>query len=1001
MFNHLCNEFGLLPCGKQKMQKEKKVDELEALGPVQSRQILLEPMMKLYDREAVTEAECENANRLKKRIKIYHRSFLLRLIVRFGLKTFLEHFTRPLVEAVGGYHDFDSTASSGIRASSSMAGGNYGDVDESVDDALYPGNALSPLDEDSSLDSERNATESRTETEEDAGISARPETEVFVFEGEDSETEDTAESKTLHNSLLIDQLSIDEQTTTADELPLDDGQGHAANPRSPTIDIPPASLAVGEGEGEAHWRSRQLSDDSSSCGGAAMEYTKLYVREVCEVSGESAVWLAHRLGPMLSARFLTRDLLRMLALCYTGADNLATLPAVQQAAAAAAQQSGNAAPQMVLVGDEAAGKVLECLALITALYGDQFVVLQFLPHIGDLISLCKRKLTLNLEGGLISCLVLFKHVLPFISDAVLAEILQDVILKTVIQPCVRLVSSSRLCLPSCGVARCVLAVRLLECIYTLAVRLTTVEQRLQLVNTLQRYFLAFSKPRLHQCASRHSATARSDEKDGASRVREYDSADSCSPPRASSPSAASKTSSSDDQRSKTLEEIKKVLGPSLAYLSFTTFANFFGEGFMEQTLKNYDLIQELCRQYKQEQASLGQPVPGPIDIPYILESQPDTADEVGSFGTVIGNRIDLKEPIAKSSSPGIAGSVEDAGLVQKRMDNSNRHLKGNWLAYWEHEIGRSGKDTRFNVKQIKLQSFGGHTNSIRALHVLDNENSFFSASRDKTVKLWSLRSQGDGTSTTSPQYTYSGHRKCVVSLAFVWRVRLAASSDSVVHVWDPFVGRRLGYSCARLAPVNLVRALPAPSACLLAATMDAAVKLLDARTAMGLGDIKVSLNATGGVIRCMAVSQGKHWVALGQASGQLTILDLRTGTVLASWRGHEGEVLQLAAVDDQTIVSSSLDQAVSVWNAADGKLICHMKGPTEPFHCLSVQGGELISGTTANRVGVHTAFDAAATYTSTRLRTDSLKGVLTVMEVLPLNRLILLGADTGAISLIC
>ncbi|XP_039291120.1 WD repeat-containing protein 81-like [Nilaparvata lugens] len=312
---------------------------------------------------------------------------------------------------------------------------------------------------------------------------------------------------------------------------------------------------------------------------------------------------------------------------------------------------------------------------------------------------------------------------------------------------------------------------------------------------------------------------------------------------------------------------------------------------MEQTLKNYDLIQELCRVYRREQASLGQPVPGPIDIPYIVESQPDTADEVGSFGTVIGNRIDLKEPIAKSSSPGIVGSVEDAGLIQRRMENSNRHLKGNWLAYWEHEIGRSGKDTRFNIKQIKLQSFGGHSNSVRALHVLDNENSFLSASRDKTVKLWSLRSQGDGTSTTAPQWTYTGHRKCVVSLAFVPGVRLAASSDSEVHLWDPFVGRLVSHSDSRqLPPVNLLKALPAPSHCLLAATMDATLKLFDARSLINNGEIKVSMNATGGVIRCMAVSESRHWVAVGQASGQLTIIDLRTGGVLASWRGHEGEV---------------------------------------------------------------------------------------------------------------
>jgi WD repeat-containing protein 81 len=73
------------------------------------------------------------------------------------------------------------------------------------------------------------------------------------------------------------------------------------------------------------------------------------------------------------------------------------------------------------------------------------------------------------------------------------------------------------------------------------------------------------------------------------------------------------------------------------------------------------------------------------------------------------------------------------------------------------------------------------------------------------------------------------------------------------------------------------------------------------------------------------VGPSGHWVAVGQSSGCLTILDIRTGMILASWKGHEGEVLQLVAANDNILVSSSLDQTVSVWAASDGKLNFHMK----------------------------------------------------------------------------
>lgn len=133
---------------------------------------------------------------------------------------------------------------------------------------------------------------------------------------------------------------------------------------------------------------------------------------------------------------------------------------------------------------------------------------------------------------------------------------------------------------------------------------------------------------------------------------------------------------------------------------------------------------------------------------YVIPMDRDVAENVESidkgvcsFGniSVIGNRFEIQKDDARSHSTpemGIGASRETSC-----PSSAGRQLRGNWLAYWEHEIGRPEKDTIFNIKQIKLQNFNGHTNSVRCLYVLDNENSFMSGGRDKTVKLWSLRSQ--------------------------------------------------------------------------------------------------------------------------------------------------------------------------------------------------------------------------------------------------------------------
>ena len=83
--------------------------------------------------------------------------------------------------------------------------------------------------------------------------------------------------------------------------------------------------------------------------------------------------------------------------------------------------------------------------------------------------------------------------------------------------------------------------------------------------------------------------------------------------------------------------------------------------------------------------------------------------------------------------------------------------------------------------------FAGHTAGIRALCTMDNENSFVSASKDKMVKLWSLRNKGDGSHKSMCRYTYPYHRKTVFAATFLEAPRLVATCDGVVHVRNRFL----------------------------------------------------------------------------------------------------------------------------------------------------------------------------------------------------------------------
>ncbi|KAK2912333.1 hypothetical protein Q8A73_006446 [Channa argus] len=762
---------------------------------------------------------------------------------------------------------------------------------------------------------------------------------------------------------------------------------------------------------------------------------KILLDTVCK----TVRWLSAKLGPTVASRYVARNLLRLLTNCYIGPQN-------HQFAAPSSEESsmdsvgmGNVYEKKPVIGDQKAGPVLDCLIYIAQLYGEPVLTYQYLPYIGYLVSPpSSQRLNTRKEASLLGAVALAQKIIVFLSDTTLMDMLMK-INQDVLLPLLDLLTTPRMGFPSGVQTRTAVCIKTLSLMALICLRIGREMVQQHMADTLRRFFAVFSL--LHSLQPQLINAPRRV-------VGEVTVVDVCT---TEEPNVTYELV--------VLEELQSVFNPEMAHASYIPFYCLIGDLAIRKLIPNHELVWQLVQSYSQSvsqgcpetkvaPSSVGlfsgfgrhvgcSPLPAPSTTSTSLE---DSLPESGTFGShLVGNRIQLSQdtdyggtptlglpnswgchppPIntaaltyttpsigtASFSTSWVTGpTLEDSALKQE-LPRSGRSLQGNWLAYWQYEIGINQQDPHFHFHQIRLQSFLGHSGTTKCLAPLAGEDYFLSGSKDKTVKLWPLYNHGDGTQEVEARLTYSDHRKSVFYVGQLEASLEVVSCDGTVHLWDQYTGKQIrSYEAVDgKNPITAVTTMPAPHCSVVFGSADSVLRFIDPRKPGLQHEFRLTYNhLSAGLIRYLAVSPSGRTVAAGFSSGFIVLLDARTGLVLKGWPAHEGDILQMKAAEGNLVISSSTDYTLSVWKDLESKSVRQYKSQSDPIHAFDLYGSEIVTGTVANKIGVYSMADISLSpVSSTKLSSENFRGTLTSLAVLPTKRLLLLGSENGAIRLL-
>ncbi|CAO3568262.1 unnamed protein product [Mortierella alpina] len=352
---------------------------------------------------------------------------------------------------------------------------------------------------------------------------------------------------------------------------------------------------------------------------------------------------------------------------------------------------------------------------------------------------------------------------------------------------------------------------------------------------------------------------------------------------------------------------------------------------------------------------------------------------------------------------------QNFGSPSKAKTAARLEQLSNWNRFLSTNQEEMAKSMQFAFNDWKLQGLEGHTSGIRVIAANEYQRVLATGSKDRTVKLWSLDIHK---TIENPEYadsgsgclmTYNGHRRgAVYDLHFatgggsLGTGDIVASCDGQIHLWEPETGRPIHQFNTGKAPV--VTMVPIHrSRYIVAGHVDSTVSFLDSHTHLSLHTWRTT-SYVGVTIKAVSTNPAETLIATGFSNGTVSLLEVRTGTLVGSWRASDNEITQIKFyTDDILITSAPADHMVCIWNVQTLSLIKSIRGTSE-IVSLELFKDEIITMHHNNSISFTPINDDSLAYTS-KFKSSAIRSSISCISILPMNQLLVLGCMEGDLYL--